>query len=68
MKREGNSVAHNLAKYASNIQDFSIWMEDTPPPLLSVFSGWFSHSLLIKVFSLPSKKKKKAFLQVKKQK
>nr|XP_023876693.1 uncharacterized protein LOC111989131 [Quercus suber] len=30
-KREGNSVAHNLAKYAISIPDFLVWMEDVPP-------------------------------------
>ena len=32
--REANGVAHSLAKYARNIDDDIIWMEDTPPPTL----------------------------------
>ena len=30
-KREGNSLAHSLARYAVNIPDFLVWMEDVPP-------------------------------------
>nr|XP_023927404.1 uncharacterized protein LOC112038782 [Quercus suber] len=30
-KREGNSVAHNLVRYAISIPDFLVWMEDVPP-------------------------------------
>ena len=30
-KREGNYVAHNLARYANSIPDFLVWMEDVPP-------------------------------------
>ena len=35
-KREGNQVAHGLAKYAKSITDFVVWMEDVPPQLLSI--------------------------------
>ena len=28
--REGNSVAHNLARHARHVIGFSIWMEDVP--------------------------------------
>ena len=28
--REGNSVAHNLARHARHVTGFSIWMEDVP--------------------------------------
>ena len=34
-KREGNSVAHNLARYANSIPDFLVWMEDIPPCIQS---------------------------------
>ena len=37
VKREGNSVTHNLAKYAINIPDFLVWMEDIPPQLFLYF-------------------------------
>ena len=30
-KREGNSVAHNLARHAISISDFLVWIEDVPP-------------------------------------
>ena len=30
-KREGNSVAHSLARYVNSISDFLVWMEDVPP-------------------------------------
>ena len=30
-KREGNSVAHNLARYAISIPNFLVWMENIPP-------------------------------------
>ena len=30
VKRNGNSVAHNLAKYALRISDFQVWMEYVP--------------------------------------
>ena len=36
IKREGNKVAHKLARHALCISDFSVWMEDVPPPLLPV--------------------------------
>ncbi|XP_050248536.1 uncharacterized protein LOC126695761 [Quercus robur] len=36
VKREGNKVAHKLARHALYILDFSVWMEDVPPPLLPI--------------------------------
>ena len=36
VKREGNKVAHKLARHAICISDFSVWMEDIPPPLLPI--------------------------------
>ena len=40
-KREGNYVAHNLARYANSIPDFSVWMEDVPPCIQSfVQADW----------------------------
>ncbi|XP_075650021.1 uncharacterized protein LOC142620548 [Castanea sativa] len=32
VKREGNMVAHSLARFARNIVDDLYWMEDEPPP------------------------------------
>ena len=34
--REGNSLAHGLARHAIGIPDFLVWMEDVPPHLYSV--------------------------------
>ena len=36
-KREGNRLAHSLARYAVGIPDFLVWMEDVPPQFYSVF-------------------------------
>ena len=36
VKREGNKVAHKLARHAFCISDFLVWMEDVPPPIRSV--------------------------------
>ncbi|KAL0017052.1 hypothetical protein SO802_004121 [Lithocarpus litseifolius] len=35
-KREGNSLAHGLARYALSIPDLLVWMEDVPPQFYSV--------------------------------
>ena len=35
-KREGNSVAHSLARYANSIPDFLVWMVDVPPHIQSL--------------------------------
>ena len=34
VKREANSVAHSLARYARSIVEDIFWMEETPPPSL----------------------------------
>ena len=31
VKREGNMVAHKLARYTLNVSDFVVWMEDISP-------------------------------------
>jgi len=36
LKRESNKVAHKLARRALCISNFSVWIEDVPPPLLPV--------------------------------
>ena len=36
VKREGNIVAHKLARHAICVLDFTVWMEDVPPPLFLV--------------------------------
>ena len=35
-KREGNSLAHSLARYAIGIPDFLVWMEDIPSQFYSI--------------------------------
>ena len=37
--RECNSFAHNLVKYAIDISDFIIWMEDVPPHVSTVLQA-----------------------------
>ena len=36
IKRNDNSVVHNLAKHAIRIPDFQVWMEDVPSHIVSV--------------------------------
>ena len=36
VKREGNIVAHKLARHAICVLNFVVWMEDVPPPLFPV--------------------------------
>ena len=35
MKRNGNSVAYNLAKHAICIPDFQVWIKDVPSHIVS---------------------------------
>ena len=35
--REGNYVAHNLARHACHVTGFSVWMEDVP---IQVFTAY----------------------------
>ena len=39
VRRECNFAAHSLTKFASNILDFQVWMEDIPPQLSSVIQA-----------------------------
>ena len=62
VRRFGNFIAHNLAKYARHVRGFLVWMEDVPPYLQYVL---FSQSPLIFLNEIhdaftPPKKKKKA--------
>nr|POE67196.1 putative ribonuclease h protein [Quercus suber] len=36
-RRQGNSVAHRLARLACKFSHFQIWMEDLPPDIVSVY-------------------------------
>ena len=36
-KREGNCLVHSLARYAVDILDFLVWIEDVPSQFYSVF-------------------------------
>ena len=38
-KREGNTVAHNLAQLAVNFSNCVIWMEDVPSDVLSSYQA-----------------------------
>ena len=35
--RQGNRVAHRLARMACNFSSFQVWMEDVPPDVASVY-------------------------------
>ncbi|XVF31744.1 hypothetical protein REPUB_Repub17cG0018500 [Reevesia pubescens] len=39
VRRGGNAVAHSLAKHAKEVEDFEVWLEDTPN---------FLHALVLK--------------------
>ena len=39
VKREGNKIAHSLAKYAKHISDFVVWMEGVPPHCFSIIEA-----------------------------
>ena len=41
-RRNGNSVAHALARRASNCNSFSVWMEEVPPDISHVLLNDFS--------------------------
>ena len=43
VKRNGNSVAHNLAKHAICMLDFQVWMEDVPPHIVSFLYSDITH-------------------------
>ena len=38
-KREGNTIAHNLAQLAINLPNYVIWMEDVPSNVLSFYQA-----------------------------
>ena len=37
--RQGNKVAHSIARRACKFSPFNVWMEDVPPDILSVYSS-----------------------------
>ena len=43
VKRNNNSVAHNLARHAISIPDCQVWMEDVPPRTVSVLHSDVTH-------------------------
>ena len=57
VRREGNIVAHNLARHACHVTSFSMWMEDVA-----------SHTLLIRLICLLLNKITYFFLKEKKKK
>lgn len=36
VRREGNSITHNLTKHTLHVTSFLVWIEDIPPVLLYV--------------------------------
>ena len=38
-RKQGNKVAHKIARQACNFPSFNVWMEDVPPDILSVYSS-----------------------------
>uniref|UniRef100_A0A2N9GCE4 RNase H type-1 domain-containing protein n=1 Tax=Fagus sylvatica TaxID=28930 RepID=A0A2N9GCE4_FAGSY len=42
VKRDGNTVAHSLAKRARHCEPFEVWMESVPPDLRNILSSDFS--------------------------
>jgi len=36
LKKEGNNIAHSLARYVAHILDFLVWMEDVLPQIFAV--------------------------------
>ena len=38
-RRQGNKVAHSIARRACKFSPFNVWMEDVPPDILSVYSS-----------------------------
>ena len=60
-KREGNSVAHSLARYASSIPDFLVWMEDVHHAFSLLYKLiWLLYVNKVHCISLSKKKKKLA--------
>ena len=43
VKRNDNSVAHNLAKHALCIPDFQVWMEDVPSHIVQFLQFDVTH-------------------------
>ena len=43
VKRNGNSVAHNLAKHALCIPNFQVWMKDVPPHIVQFLQFDVTH-------------------------
>ena len=43
VKRNGNSVAHNLAKHVICIPDFQVWIEDVPSHIVPFLHLDVSH-------------------------
>ena len=37
VSRQHNTLAHNIARYARHVSEYTVWMEDVPPLLSDVF-------------------------------
>jgi len=40
-RREGNNLAHKLARHARRVSGYLVWMEDVPPQLQNVLQADF---------------------------
>ena len=60
VKREGNKIAHSLARYTFEILDFVVWVEDVPPLLFYIVQ--------VDIHGFINKKFKVCFLNKKKKK
>ena len=59
-----NLVAHSLVRYARNVSDYVIWIEDFPPPAMEALylESIQFQELMNEIFFL---KKKKPLIQLK---
>ncbi|XP_050259138.1 uncharacterized protein LOC126704154 [Quercus robur] len=39
VRRQGNSAAHNCARHARHVSEYTVWMEDVPPHLSTVIQA-----------------------------
>ncbi|XP_075645278.1 uncharacterized protein LOC142616283 [Castanea sativa] len=39
VSRQANKSAHNIARHARHVNEFTVWMEDVPPHLVSVIQA-----------------------------
>ena len=59
VRREGNSVAHNLVRHARHVTGFQVWMEDVPSHSVDIRQICLLFNKVHSLDSQPKKKKKK---------